>query len=167
MKILPNILSSSRFILALLFLSPILTLRISAITLALITDFLDGYLARKNQWFSRIGSLLDPIADRFFIFFVLLIIILEQHLPVWQITLFFVRDISVGIFALYLFKKGAWKNLKLDATWCGKISTVIQLFILLSLTLDTKVGPLPYLFLLILAVMNWNELFNNLQEKRR
>ncbi|MEI6531611.1 MAG: CDP-alcohol phosphatidyltransferase family protein [Chlamydiota bacterium] len=165
MKTLPNILSGSRFILALFFLSPSLTLRTYAIILALITDFLDGYLARKNRWTSRLGSLLDPIADRFFIFFVLLIIILEQHPAVWQIALFFGRDLSVGLFALYLFKKGAWKRLKLEATWCGKISTVIQLFILLSLTLSVPVGPLPYLFLLILAAMNWAELFNNLQEK--
>lgn len=165
MKILPNILSTLRFFLAFFFLCDDIFLRTLAIIFALITDFLDGYLARKNQWISRAGALLDPLADRFFIFFVLLVLAVEKHPALWQIALFFARDLSLGIFALYLLKKGAWKRLKLEATWCGKVSTVVQLFILLALTLNVAVGPLPYLFLLVLAAMNWAELFSKLQAK--
>lgn len=163
MKILPNLLSASRFFLALLFLSESLIVRTCAVILALITDFLDGYLARRNRWISRTGAILDPLADRFFIFFVLGIVALEKHPAIWEVVLFFARDLSLGLFAFYLWRVGAWKRLKLEATWCGKVSTVVQLLILLALTLSVPVGPLPYLFLLLLAAMNWAELFAKLQ----
>lgn len=165
MKILPNFLSASRFFLALLFLSESLIVRTSAVILALITDFLDGYLARRNRWISRTGAILDPLADRFFIFFVLGVIAFEKHPAIWEIALFFARDLSLGLFAFYLWQVGAWKRLKLEATWCGKVSTVVQLLILLALTLGVPVGPLPYLFLLLLAAMNWAELFAKLQSQ--
>ena len=163
MTIFPNLLSAARFLLAFCFLSDDLSLRMTAIVLALVTDFFDGYLARRNNWLSRTGALLDPLADRFFIFFVLAILAVEKHPALWQIALFFARDLSLGLFALYLFYVGAWKRLKLEATWCGKSSTVVQLLIIAALTFDIPVGPIPYLILLLLAAMNWAELFARLQ----
>ena len=61
---LPNILSLTRFPLALLFLIDSVPIRIIAIFVALLTDYLDGYIARSRSLVTRLGTALDPIADR-------------------------------------------------------------------------------------------------------
>ena len=68
MKHIPNVLTVLRLFMVPLFLivyfmvSPIVALPIS--WLAALTDVLDGYLARRNGWITRLGKLLDPIADK-------------------------------------------------------------------------------------------------------
>ncbi len=164
MNAIPNLFSLARIPLAFLFLSPDPLLRALSVTLALITDFLDGYLARKFRWTSRAGAILDPLADRFYIFFCLAVIVSEVHPTIWQVATFFARDLSLGLFAIWMWYKGAWKRIKLEATWCGKVTTVLQLVLLLATSFHLSVGPVPYLFLVVIAAMNWVELFARLQE---
>src|SRR5580658_8317279 len=65
---LPNVLSSSRVLLAAGFVAAeSADARIGLVGLAALTDVLDGWLARRGNWISRSGALLDPIADRVFV----------------------------------------------------------------------------------------------------
>src|SRR5476649_1657642 len=67
LRALPNILSSSRVVLAAGFVMfKSVDVRLGLVCVAAATDFLDGYIARRGKWTSRWGALLDPIADRVF-----------------------------------------------------------------------------------------------------
>jgi len=66
MLTLSNALTFLRAPLALLFLSEVTALRIGAIIIAMVTDGIDGYLARRNSSVTKLGAILDPIMDKFF-----------------------------------------------------------------------------------------------------
>src|SRR6195952_1813522 len=67
LRALPNILSSSRVVLAAAFVVfRGADARLGLVAVAGATDFLDGYIARRGKWTSRWGALIDPIADRVF-----------------------------------------------------------------------------------------------------
>src|SRR5438093_3169899 len=67
LRILPNIISSSRLLLAAGFIAADgVDARLGLVGLAAVTDFLDGWLARRANWASRWGALIDPFADRVF-----------------------------------------------------------------------------------------------------
>src|SRR5688572_33146037 len=66
---LPNAVSMSRLLLAAAFVAirqP--AVRITLLLVASATDFLDGWLARRRQSVTKSGALIDPVADRFFVF---------------------------------------------------------------------------------------------------
>ena len=93
-----------------------------------ITDYFDGYLARKYNAVSQIGEILDPIADKILILFLLfgLAINLSSYLIGFIGALILTREIWVGAL-----RKMNERNNKRDATrvtFIAKIKTTIQLF---------------------------------------
>lgn len=150
MLTIPNLLSLIRAPLALLFLQDNVMFRCIAIILALLTDCLDGYLARRYQSVSRFGTLLDPMMDKFFVFTVLAVLIQEQHLSLWEAAAMIVRDFSVILFGFYLIATNKWTGYQFRSIWCGKVTTTLQLFVLLGLTLHYKI-PM-YIFIVFIAL---------------
>ena len=95
---LPNALSISRLFLALAFVGlPIPQVRLALILVAALTDFLDGWLARRNNSISRWGELLDPIADRAFVFTALSVLLFEQTITTMQYFVILSRDLATAI----------------------------------------------------------------------
>lgn len=137
----PNILSLLRIPLAFLFLDQSLVVRSIAIVCGGLTDGLDGYIARRYRQSSKLGTLLDPITDKFFVLFLLAVLIFENSLSVWQAAAFLSRDIAVALFGVYLFGTGQLHQYKIRAIWFGKIMTTLQFIVLLALTFK---WPLPY-----------------------
>ncbi|MBM3199074.1 MAG: CDP-alcohol phosphatidyltransferase family protein, partial [Chlamydiae bacterium] len=74
---LSNVLTFLRAPLALFFLIDSPPLRLLSLLLAMITDYMDGYIARKTRTTSQFGAKLDPLMDKFFVFFVLTVLFLE------------------------------------------------------------------------------------------
>lgn len=74
------------------------------VAVALISDFLDGYLARVNNQITNLGKLLDPIADTFLMMAVMIFLIFDpvRQFPVFFLILLGIRDISISIIATYL-----------------------------------------------------------------
>ena len=106
------------------------------------TDYFDGYLARKYNLTSEIGEILDPIADKILILFVLfgLSVNLTSYFIAFMGSLIITREIWVGALRDFNARRG-----KLDATkvtFLAKIKTSIQLFTitiyLLGLTLSNS-----------------------------
>ena len=60
------------------------------------TDWLDGYLARRLQQFSRLGELLDPLADRLYILAALGALYIRDLLPVWVVVALISRDLVMA-----------------------------------------------------------------------
>lgn len=157
---LPNFLSFLRFPLAFLFLQENVLFRITGILLAMLTDFLDGFLARRYKQTSVAGRLLDPITDKFFVSFILIIFVKEGQIKLWEAFTFFSRDLSVLIFGLYLFCKNKVDTYSYAPFWTGKIMTTVQLTLLLGLTLKLHIPNFVYSFMLLLGFICLIELFS-------
>ena len=93
-----------------------------------ITDYFDGYLARKYNAVSQIGEILDPIADKILILFVLfaLAINLSSYLIGFIGALIITREIWVGALRDMNARNGRGEATKV--TFLAKIKTTIQLF---------------------------------------
>jgi CDP-diacylglycerol---glycerol-3-phosphate 3-phosphatidyltransferase len=156
---LPNVLSLLRVPLALcLFInSPVV--RFSAIFLAMLTDVLDGFLARRYSGVTSIGTLLDPLTDKLFVFTALFVFFIEAKMSGWELAAFLCRDISLLIFTGVLFLAGGWSEYKIRAFYCGKITTTLQFICLLVLSLNYIVPPIFYLFMAGFGVLSLLELF--------
>lgn len=94
--------------------------------LAAITDFLDGYIARKNNWVTDFGKFLDPIADKLLVASVLFMIAIDGTIPnpwgVIVVTLIISRELIVDAFRLIACTKG----IVLAADIWGKAKTMVQ-----------------------------------------
>src|ERR1017187_9018521 len=94
----PNLISLSRLGLAAAFvLLKGTNARLLVIALAGATDFLDGYLARRGGSASRWGALIDPIADRFFVFTAVCALLFDDVLDTWQYAILISRDFMTAI----------------------------------------------------------------------
>jgi cardiolipin synthase len=70
------------------------------------TDWLDGYLARRLNQFSRLGELLDPLADRLYVVAALFALFIRGLLPIWVVVLLVLRDIMMSGLLIYLKRYG-------------------------------------------------------------
>ncbi len=130
-----NALSLLRAPLALLFLVEKPLLRLIAILLAMLTDSIDGYLARRSRSATQFGAILDPAMDKFFVFFALGVLMLESRLLPWQACAMISRDFFLCLFAIYLAIAGRWQKYQYRAIRWGKITTALQFIVLIGLTL--------------------------------
>ena len=90
--------------------------------LAMITDFIDGYLARKNKQITTFGKLFDPIADKVIINSALILLSIMTLIPIYITIFFILRDIIVdGMRNL-----AAKKKLEVAASFWGKAKTMTQ-----------------------------------------
>lgn len=131
---IPNLLSLSRIPLAFIFLSDNPLYRTIALLLALLSDILDGYIARKYNLSSKLGTIIDPITDKFFVLFALVMFFMEQRLSFGEAAAMLSRDFAVFLFGCYLALRGHLAIFQVRAIWSGKISTFLQIAILLGIT---------------------------------
>ena len=156
---LSNGLSFLRAPLALLFLAENTFLRISAIVLAMITDSIDGYLARRYRSASQFGAILDPAMDKFFVFFGLGVLIFEGRLLPWQACAMISRDFFLCVFGLYISLAGKWHAYQFKAIRWGKITTSLQFFVLIVLTLNFTIPWYVYNLFILSGALAFVELF--------
>lgn len=136
---IPNILTFTRLLLIIPFLSCLYYRHYACsffiFALAGMTDGLDGWLARTFKWQSKIGSFIDPLADKLLISTSFLSLALLGSLPLWLVVLVFARDLTIciGIIAWYLLLQ---KDLEFHPTWLSKINTVLQLMLVTCCLFD-------------------------------
>ena len=147
---LPNALSLSRLLLAVLFIPAGRATRIALILVAAATDFLDGWLARRTNTTTRWGALVDPIADRIFVLVAIVTYVLNAQLSAVDALLLLSRDIAtaVGFFVARLVPR--LRVVEFKARFPGKVVTVLQLVTLLALVVGVR-SLTPYLVLVTLA----------------
>ncbi len=85
-----------------------------------ITDFLDGYLARRWSQISRVGQLLDPIADRLSTLAVLIVFLVREIVPWWFVLLLLSRDAFLSVQVARLKRHGVTG---LAVNFIGKAAT--------------------------------------------
>ncbi|PLX30571.1 MAG: hypothetical protein C0600_08025 [Ignavibacteria bacterium] len=98
---------------------------------AYVTDLLDGWVARTFEGESRLGRIIDPLADKVFIIVAVLVMMIEELLPVWFVLIIVLRDIVIFAGGVYLKKR---TGILVQSTMLGKAAVVsIGLVILWSL----------------------------------
>ncbi len=109
--------------------------------LAGISDGLDGYLARRFCWHTRLGSLLDPLADKFMLVGVYLVLGWNGLLPLWLVGLVILRDVVIvgGASAYHYF----CQSLTMEPTRISKINTVLQILLGLLIIVAAMVTLIP------------------------
>lgn len=130
---LPNSISLSRLVLALGFVLITGTWeRVAIIVIAAITDFMDGWLARHEKAESETGALIDPLADRIFVFVAISVYLVEGRFTGSQYFIFLSRDIATAI-GFLVAKIVPWlRPAVFRARMLGKIVTVLQLVALVA-----------------------------------
>ena len=127
---LPNKLTIIRIILTFIFIYFISQEGFVAITaatllfiLACLTDFADGYIAKKYHQVSDFGKLMDPVADKFLILAAFLAFVRMQIVENWMVILILGREIIVTSLRIFALSKGK----VLTAERAGKHKTVSQM----------------------------------------
>ncbi|MBZ4422685.1 CDP-alcohol phosphatidyltransferase family protein [Myxococcus sp. RHSTA-1-4] len=139
-----NILSLSRLPLAVLFIIiPDVVVRAGLVVLAAFTDFLDGWIARHKGLATRIGALIDPVADRGFMVTAILVCYLDGLIALPEVLLLVVRDIGTAVGFVVARVVPGLRPVELKARLLGKIVTTLQLMTLLCVLLfPPVVSPL-------------------------
>lgn len=129
-KYLPNELTILRIILTFIFMVFIFLPGLGAtifafclFSLASLTDFYDGRLARKYNLVSDFGKLLDPIADKILVLGAFLAFVEMRLIPAWMVVIIILRESSITGFRLVALRKGK----VLAAEEAGKHKTVSQM----------------------------------------
>ncbi|MBY0530266.1 MAG: CDP-alcohol phosphatidyltransferase family protein [Rhabdochlamydiaceae bacterium] len=164
---LSNSLSFLRAPLAFLFLVESSTCRVTAILLAMLTDCIDGYLARRRRAVTQFGAILDPAMDKFFVFFALTVLLVENRLDTWQALAMISRDFFLCVFGLYLCFAGHWRSYTFKAIRWGKATTALQFLVLIGLTLGYRSPWYLYCTFILFGLLAFIELTLELSQYKR
>jgi len=102
--------------------------------LASVTDFLDGYLARKYNLVSDFGKLMDPMADKILVASALIAMVQLGRISVWPVVIILAREFLITSFR----SLAASKGLVISASIWGKIKTNTQIVAIILLTLTNN-----------------------------
>lgn len=124
-KHIPNILTVARF-----FLIPFIIYALVVdnylmafifLTISGLTDVLDGFIARKFNFITNFGKLIDPLADKATQISVLIALMLKNIIPFWMIAIVALKEAAMIAGASFLYGK----ELVVSSRWYGKLSTVL------------------------------------------
>ena len=134
---LPNKLTVSRFALTVAFLavifSPVVrfreTIALLLFSLASITDFLDGTIARRRNLITNFGILMDPLADKILVCSAFIAFVGLGWMPAWMVVIIVARELAITGMRLL----AASKNLVLAAEGFGKHKTISQIVAIIAI----------------------------------
>ncbi len=124
---IPNVLTGLRILLIGIFLTMHFArpsargLSMAIFILAGLTDFLDGFIARRCNQITWLGKLLDPLADKFMILSVLVCLMFSYIMPAWAVALIVVKELYMVTGASLLFKR----DYVVCSDGIGKVSTFL------------------------------------------
>lgn len=132
------------------------------LTLSGLTDVLDGTIARKFNFITNFGKLIDPLADKATQISILVTLALKNIIPMWILMIVFIKEFVMIAGASFLYGK----ELVVSSRWFGKLATVlfylaivcsfgIKYWNSIALTPENSLAPLPqfdiYIYYLALA----------------
>jgi cardiolipin synthase (CMP-forming) len=152
----PNLLSLARIaVLPVVYVDLVGGRLLRALVLLLVfasTDWFDGYLARRFDQITKLGTLLDPISDRILFVVVGIGFVVAELLPLWALLLLLVRDVGVLVVGGVLLLRGARPP---AVTRIGKVATfglmlAFPLFLLAAILGEGATDPQP-----VVQVIAW------------
>lgn len=154
---LPNLITISRIALA-----PVLILLLKdqeyAVSLAVfviagVSDGLDGFIAKRFHFESRLGSILDPLADKILLLSSYVMLTLLDHLPFWLMLTVAFRDLLiVGGYLVYTSMVGP---VQMRPSWLSKFNTLVQILLVIVILAQQALALVypPLVEVLIYAVL--------------
>jgi cardiolipin synthase (CMP-forming) len=142
---IPNLITLGRFVLV----APIVVLLVNerfaaalwVIGVAGVSDALDGFLAKRYGWTSRLGAILDPLADKALLVSTYLALGWLGLVPFWLVGAIIARDLLiVGGAVAYHWRIGRFDT---APTAISKFNTFLQILLALAVVLSEAVLPLP------------------------
>lgn len=113
---------------------------------ASITDWFDGYLARKNNLVTNFGKFMDPLADKLLVCSALICFIEQGKLAAWIVIVIIAREFIISGFRLVAAESGV----VIAANYWGKFKTVSQMVMIILLILE-----LPGFFRILTDIFIW------------
>ncbi len=145
---LPNLLSIFRILLVPLLVVVLLTeiegrefIGLGLFLLASLTDFLDGFIARRRSQVTNLGKLLDPAADKILTSAAFISLVGLGLAPAWMVVVVVAREFAVSA----LRSLAATQNMVLAAGNSGKLKTVSQIVAISLLIISDQLGSLRQL----------------------
>ena len=92
---------------------------------ASVTDGLDGFIARKMNWQTELGTLLDPVADKILLSGSIFILWLNQYIPFYIFVIFFSRDVAILLGAAI--RMSVIESDTPTPNFLGKLTTTLQI----------------------------------------
>ena len=126
---------------------------------AVLTDFVDGLIARSMNQITKLGQFLDPFADRLFIAATVIALAIQEVVPWWFVIAVMLRDALLGVGGLVMTRYG---HGTLPVKWWGKVSTFGMLFVLPLFLLGTVVpaiglvtNSIAWILAVVVVVLYW------------
>ena len=124
---------------------------------ASITDGLDGFIARKMNWQTELGTLLDPVADKILLSGSIFILWLNQYIPFYIFVIFFSRDVAILLGAAI--RMTIIESDTPTPNFLGKLTTTLQIIyiaiIFLREIIELHFGLLPLdVFIILVTVLS-------------
>ena len=107
-----------------------------------VSDGIDGFLAKHYDWTSRLGALLDPVADKALLVCSYAALTWTGLLPLWLFALVILRDLVIVSGAVVYHFRVA--RLEAEPTWISKLNTVFQIVLVLLVILGQIVAWVQY-----------------------
>ncbi|HEX4934803.1 MAG TPA: CDP-alcohol phosphatidyltransferase family protein [Gemmatimonadaceae bacterium] len=151
---LPSVISLTRLAMAAAFVmvsTP--ATRVWLILAASLTDFLDGWLARRANLTTRWGALIDPVADRMFVFTAVCVFLFEGLISTSQYFLLISRDFMTAVGFLVARAVSWLRPITFRARLSGKVATTLQLLALLAVLMQPHQAP--YLIVAVGVASLW------------
>ena len=124
---------------------------------ASITDGLDGFIARKMNWQTELGTLLDPVADKILLSGSIFILWLNQYIPFYIFVIFFSRDVAILLGAAI--RMTIIESDTPTPNFLGKLTTTLQIIyiaiIFLKEIIELDFGLLPLdIFIILVTILS-------------
>ena len=124
---------------------------------ASITDGLDGFIARKMNWQTELGTLLDPVADKILLSGSIFILWLNQYIPFYIFVIFFSRDVAILLGAAI--RMTIIESDTPTPNFLGKLTTTLQIIyiaiIFLEEIIELDFGLLPLdVFIILVTILS-------------
>lgn len=134
---LPNMLTTIRMVLIIPFVMVMQMapegngrfIALAIFVLASFTDFLDGYIARKNHLVTNFGKFMDPLADKLLVSAAMICLVSMGRIPAWMVIIIISREFAISGFRLIAADNG----IVIAASWWGKFKTVSQMIMIILL----------------------------------
>jgi CDP-diacylglycerol--glycerol-3-phosphate 3-phosphatidyltransferase len=121
--------------------------------IASLSDFVDGYLARREGKVSRLGEFLDPLADKLLIGAALIVLVATSDFPLWAALVIAVREVAVQVLRTRIVNAGG----TLPASPMGKLKTMAQIGMVSWWLLPIEVSIAHWIWVgLVLAATLWS-----------
>ena len=124
---------------------------------ASVTDGLDGFIARKMNWQTELGTLLDPVADKILLSGSIFILWLNQYIPFYIFVIFFSRDVVILLGAAI--RMSVIESDTPTPNFLGKLTTTLQIIyiaiIFLKVIIELDFGLLPLdVFIILVTILS-------------